>query len=272
MPEVLVLGPTGSIGSHLLRLLHENGIGARTGNRRDFDYFSPRTYSPLFRGATHLLLLTPVVDSMVELTSALLTAAKTAGIERVIKVSALGAAPDSSARLMRWHAESEKLVSQSGFSWVNLRPNALMQNFIQHYSAGIRENSAIAVPAGESKISFVDAEDVAKVAFVALFDERLTGRSLDLTGNKAIDFCEAAADLTSALGRNVRYIDVTEEGTRKHLAQRQFPLWKSEALLELYASYRKNEAARVTTTVLEITGKAPGTFKNFINGHAKEFQ
>ncbi len=272
MPEVVVLGPTGSIGSHLLQLLHAQDIGVRTGNRRDFDYFSPRTYDPLFRGATHLFLLTPVVDSMVELTAALLVAAKRAGIERVVKISALGAMTHSPARLLRWHGEGEDLVAASGIAWVNLRPNALMQNFIQHYAPAIRAASRVAIPAGDSLISFVDAKDVARVAYHALFDNKFDGVTLDLTGPRAIGFSEAVSTLTFAAGRPIQYLDVSEEAARRAMGQRQIPDWKIEALIELYASYRRGEAAHVMSTVRDFTGEAPGTFKSFIGQHVKEFQ
>lgn len=272
MSEVVVLGPTGSIGSHLLRFLHSNGIGARTGNRKDFDYFNPRTYDPLFRGATHLFLLTPVVDSMVELTSVLLTAARRSGIQRIVKISAMGAAMDSRTRLFRWHAECEKLVHESGIPYVSLRPNALMQNFIQHYSMQIRKNSLIAVPAKDARISFVHAEDVAKVAYLSLFEERLSGKILDLTGPTALLFSQIAADLTAVLGRPIGYVNVSDEQARLSMTQPHIPPSIIEAVLELYASYRRGEAASVTTTIEELTGKPAENFKNFVSQHAKEFQ
>ncbi len=272
MSDVVVLGPTGSIGSHLLRLLHDNGVEARTGNRQDFDYFNPRTYDSLFKGATHLFLLTPVVDSMVELTSQLLMAAKRAGMERVVKISAFGAALNSPARLLRWHAECEGLVADSGIPWVNLRPNALMQNFIQHYAAAIKASSMVAVPAADARLSFVDAKDVARVAYHALFEDRFNGLTLELTGPRALSFCESVSDLTFALGRPIRYVSASEEGTRQFMAQRQFPAWKIEALLELYASYRRGDAARVTTSVEDLTSHPAETFNSFVGQHIKEFQ
>jgi uncharacterized protein YbjT (DUF2867 family) len=264
MIEIAVLGPTGNIGSALLRLLQGSPSGVRTGNRQDFDYFQPKTYGPFFKGATHLFLLTPVVDSMVELTAELVRAAKEAGIRKIVKVSALGARADSPARLLRWHAESEAIVRDSGIAWTILRPNALMQNFIQHYGRNVRAKSLIAVPASDARISFVDASDVARLAAASLESDDLTGQTLSLTGPRAWSFAEAADLFSLMLQRKITYVDTPEEKAREVLKSVGHPIWKVDALLEMYRHYRAGEAGFVTDTTAR-------TLESFLLAHREEF-
>ncbi len=266
MTEVVVLGPTGNVGSALLRQLLGRGVSVRTGNRQDFDYFQPRTYLPLFRGATHLFLLTPVTDQMVELTEALLQAAKKAGIRRIVRLSALGANPQSPARLLRWHGECETLLAQCGLPGVALRPNAFMQNFIQFQSHGVKATSRLTAPVGSARISFIDAEDIAKCAARVLLDEALFDTAVDLTGPESLSYREVARALSAAVGREIPYVDITEAEARAGMDRAGLPTWKAEALLELYAGYRRGEGSQLVST-----GAAGNRLDRFFIQHREEF-
>lgn len=272
MSETLVLSPTGNVGCCLSRLLHREGKTFRTGNRQDFDYFRPETYGSLFRGATHLFLVTPVVNTMVELTSVLLEHAKIHGIQRIVKISALGASPDSPTRLFRWHAESEALLRNSGIPWVILRPNAYMQNFTRYYARAIRERSVISIPAGDSRVSFIDAEDVAQIAFHALFESSLTGKTLEITGETAWSFSEAASALSRVLARPIRYVDASEEATQAAMLALGFPNWKVEALLELYRSYKSGKGSVLTQTFQEMSRYPPQSLECYFAKHKGDLQ
>jgi uncharacterized protein YbjT (DUF2867 family) len=68
----------------------------------------------------------------------------------------------------RIHREEEKIIEESGIPFTLLRPPAFMQNFITQFGYTIRTHNAFYVPAGDAKISFVDARDVAAVAVKAL--------------------------------------------------------------------------------------------------------
>lgn len=272
MGEVVVLGPTGNVGSRLILRLLERGLGVRTGNREDFDFHQPSTYVPLFRGATHLFLLTPVVQEMVALTEGLLRAARLAGIEHVVRLSAFGASRISPARILRWHGEAEELVRKSSLPYTILRPSAFMQNFIDHYGRSIKERSLLALPAGNSRVSFIDAEDIARVASEVLVDPSFRGEALEITGPAAISFPEACGSLSSVLDREVRFVDAEETAVRSRMIQAGVPPWRIDLTMELYASYRRGEAQATTQAVTAVTRSAPRKIFEFFTQHREEWK
>ena len=270
MSELVVLGPTGNVGSALLRLLLSQDVGVRTGNRQDFDYFQPKTYAPLFRGATHLFLLTPITEQMVELTEALLMAAQKAGIRRIVKLSALGAHQKSPVRLLRWHGEAERLMEKTGLPCVSLRPNAFMQNFSQFQGRAIRATGKIAAPAGDSRVSFIDANDVAKAAARVLLDDTKYG-AFELTGPESLSYAEVARRLSTATGKRIAYENVTEERARADMERGKVPPWKAEALLELYQSYKRGEGETLTSDLAELTQTTGRRLDSFFIQHREDF-
>ena len=56
-------------------------------------------------------------------------AAKRAGVRRIVKMSAIKAAPDAPTTIRRWHGEIEQRINRSGIAYTHLWPNAFMQNF-----------------------------------------------------------------------------------------------------------------------------------------------
>jgi uncharacterized protein YbjT (DUF2867 family) len=65
-----------------------------------------------------------------------------------------------------------------------------------------------------------------------------------VTGPAPITHADIAAALTSALGRDITFVDVPSEAFAESL-QGILPPWQIQGLLEDYAHYRRGEAASV---------------------------
>lgn len=239
MSDTLILGATGNVGSALANILNLNQRSHRGGRQ--------------FEGATELFLVTPFSSEAVELTKHYVSEAKRVGIQKIVKLSALGADPKSSSRILRLHGEAEEIVRESGIPCAFIRPNAFMQNFIQHYGSAIRSRSAISVPARDSKVSFVDTQDVARVAYLAFLPPQLDGQVFEVTGAEPLSFEDAARLLSSVLGREIRYVPTSEEETRDALMKVGVPEWRREALLELYGTYRDGLAEKIVSQPFKMT-------------------
>jgi len=93
----------------------------------------------------------------------------------------------------------------------------------------------------------------------------------DLTGPAALTHAEMATQLSSALGREVAFVDVSPEVMRAELLRAGFPQWQADGLLEDYAHYRRGEASKVTSGVKDATGTSPRTFADFARDYAPAF-
>ena len=106
---------------------------------------------------------------------------------------------------------------ESGIPFTFLRPPAFMQNFITQFSYTIRTHNAFYIPAGDAKMSFVDARDVAAVSVQALIgdSQQHIRKAYAITAQEAISYGQAAEILSKEVGRRISYVDIPEEDSRK---------------------------------------------------------
>lgn len=81
-----------------------------------------------------------------------------------------------------------------------------MQNLTGVHAEEIRKDDEIFIPAGNSKVSFIDAEDIGKaIAHILSDPEGHQRTSYTLTGPEALDYVDIANQLTILTGRRITY-------------------------------------------------------------------
>lgn len=130
------------------------------------------------------------------------------------------------------------------------------------FAGAIAARGRFSAPIGDAKVSAIDVRDIAAVAAVALTEAGHEGATYALTGPAAITHHDIAAALSAALGRDITFGDTAPEAFAASL-HGILPPWQVGGLLEDYAHYRRGEAAEVTTTVADITGRAPRDIGQF---------
>ncbi|MFO0612863.1 MAG: SDR family oxidoreductase [Polyangiaceae bacterium] len=278
---ILVTGATGTIGSQVVAALAgRDGVAVRAAVRGgkeaktkaknvstvDFEYDRRETLAPALDGVERLFLVTPFSDKQVELASHLIDAAKSAGVKRIVKLSAIGCDIEPGIQLGRWHRAVEKHVEASGIPYTFLRPNNFFENFINFY--GPDKEGTIYLPWGDARCSFIAGADIAEVAALALTSSGHEGKAYELTGPAAISIAEAAAAIAEAAGRGVRYVDVPEAAARKALLDFGAPAWMTDAMMELHAIDKAGYAAATNDTFEKLTGRPATPFAVFAQKHA----
>lgn len=149
--------------------------------------------------------------------------------------------------------------------WAVLRPSWFMQNMAGRtpHARSIREEGAILTAAGEGRVGFVDAEDIAAVAVRALTDEQAPDTDLILTGPRALSYDEVAAVITEVTGRPVVHRHLTFEQLRDRWAA-EIPLEFATMLAEMDRAIADGAEDRTSDAVERLTGRAPGTFRAFV--------
>lgn len=274
---VLVTGATGTVGRHVVRQLTcMPSVAVRAASRMannmppgdtaaithvEFDFDKPETYARALAGAKSVFLLQVTAPSAEQHTAALAHAAREAGVEQIVRLSALGADPAAPILIGRWHGAADVALAQSGVAATILRPSTFMQNFIHHYLPD--PNGEIRLAVGAGAMSFIDVEDVAGIAARALTTPDHRGKTYDLTGPVALTMTEAALQLTHVVGRPFHFVDVPESVVRESMANAGLAPVFVNAIVELYGAYKAGYAARVTTTVKAILGGQARTFADF---------
>src|SRR5207249_5663116 len=108
--------------------------------------------------------------------------ARRANVQHVVKLSALGASPDSPVALMREHHAIDDELRQGPASWTLLKPHLYMQNLLRAADA-VRRDGWLAAAMGHGRFPLVDARDVGAAAATVLENPiRHAGQSYALTG------------------------------------------------------------------------------------------
>lgn len=272
MSTFLVIGAGGTVGTELSRLLEHAGHTVRRATSRaagpgqvHLDVAKGEGIADALVGVDGAFLLSPPgYTNQDELLGPVVEAAKTQGVKKVVLMTAMGADADPSAPMRKLELQLEG----SGLTWNVIRPNWFMQNFHTFWLHGIKTASAIQLPTGHAKGSFIDARDIAAVASVLLTSSRFDNQAFDLTGDEQLDHAQVAALLSAELGRTIRYEDITPEAMRPGLLAAGLPPAYADFLLLILNYFKLGYAERVTTAVQDITGTSPRRFA----GYARDYR
>ncbi|MEV6115235.1 hypothetical protein AB0L59_22645 [Streptomyces sp. NPDC052109] len=172
--------------------------------------------------------------------------------------------------IARLHQPVEQALVTSGLSWTILPPDFYLQNYLCQPS--IREAGEFSLPLITAPMSFVDVGDIARVAARVLATDGHHGRVYDLTGPKALTYAGAAEEQSDVLGRPVRYVGLQDDEARAAMLSRGMPEFHVDALTGVARAYRDGGAETVTSTVADLTGRAPLGFTDFLRRNRNSFE
>ncbi|WP_298739772.1 SDR family oxidoreductase [uncultured Chitinophaga sp.] len=285
-PSLLITGATGNIGFELAKQLSAKGVAFRALVRSKekagelallpgvelvtADLADPESLATALKGIRRAFLLTNSSEQAETLQNGFADAARSAGVQHIVKLSQLAAAADSPVRFLRYHAAVEQHIKAAGMAYTFLRPNLFMQGLLG-FSSTISSKGMFFAAIGDARISLVDIRDIATVAVAALTAEGHESKVYTITGPEALTHAELAAQFSAILGREIRFVQVSPEDMRKSLIDVGFPLWQADGLIEDYAHYARGEAAAVSADVQTVTGQAPRNFNTFVKDYARAF-
>ncbi|WP_309110057.1 NAD(P)H-binding protein [Saccharothrix sp.] len=255
MDEILVLGATGTTGKRVVRELQARGLAVRAASRRGrvrFDWGERDTWGPALAGAGAVYLMAP---HELPVDPEFVHEAVAHGVRRIVLLSSRGIEEMGDERLLG----AEALVRESGVEWTVVRADWFNQNFDEGFFRPAIEAGALAVPVGDIRQGFVDADDIAAVAAVALTEDGHAGRTYEVTGPRALSFGEALALISDASGRPIRFGGTPDE----YRAQQDaigMPRERTEAEIEAFAQLKDGEA---TDDVPNVTGRAAVDFATY---------
>jgi len=282
---ILITGATGSNGSEILKRLAASDVGVRAMVRKrpdqrtealpgvefvtaDFD--DPASIRRALEGVDRAFLVTNSSERAEAQQLGFVAQARDAGLRHIVYLSQLHAAMDSPVRFLRYHAIVEEAISSSGMAFTHLRPNLYMQGLLG-FRSSIASNGQFFAPAADAPVSLIDVRDIAAVAAAALTQSGHEGKTYDLTGPEALTHAEMACQFTAVLGKPVTFVDIPDDAMREALLGFGFPQWQAHGLVEDYAHYRRGEAAAVSSSVQDVTGRSPGCFAAFVAEYKQAF-
>lgn len=196
-------------------------------------------------------------------------AAVTAGVERIVYLSFLGAAPDATFTLARQHLATEQHVRSTGTPFTFLR-SSLYLDFMPFMTG---DDGAIRGPAGSGRFAPVARDDIADVATAVLMDPAShEGRTYDMTGPEALSMGEVAHHLSAATGREITYVDETIDEAWASRSGYGAPDWEVEGWITSYVAIANGELEVVSSSVADVAGHAPSSVPGWLQKHPESYE
>lgn len=261
---VLVIGASGKTGRRVTDRLIARGRRVRPVSRSTapcFDWRDDSTWAPALDGveAAYITYFPDLaLPGAAETVRSFAHLAVERGVRRLVLLSGRG---EAGAR------RAERYLQESGAEWTVVRCAFFNQNFDENFADSVR-NGVIAMPAGDTAEPFVDADDIADVVVASLTDDRHIGELYELTGPRLLTVAEAAHELSTAMGREVRYIPVNSEEFGAELAS--YGMLKEDAthLAELLSEVLDGRSAHLGDGVQRALGRAPRDFAEYARNAA----
>jgi uncharacterized protein YbjT (DUF2867 family) len=281
----LVVGATGTTGSQvvsaLLRREERVRILCRSSERAyrlieigaevvagDLD--EPTSLPSAFADVSSVFLVTSVNPRAATQAMNAIEAARSAGVQHLVRYSAAKASAESPSLSSRDHARVEDALSTTGLPFTIVRTHFFMQNLL-HSATAIESDSAIYMPLKNGRLAMVDVRDVSEAVAKVLVDGSHLSETLTMTGPDSISISQAAAIVSSVIGREVRYIDVSLEETRQTLLAAGLDEYLVNEYIVYYRAFAEGLGDFISDDFERVTGRQPRSFAEFAADHAEEF-
>jgi uncharacterized protein YbjT (DUF2867 family) len=137
----------------------------------------------------------------------------------------------------------------------------------------LRESGYVLDPTGPGRAALIDPADIAAVATVTLTADGHAGKAYTLTGPEALTVAEQVAIISTVIGTKiaVREVASPEEVVRFRYPNGAPPSLAA-ALVQGLKSMRSDTKGLVTTTVQDLAGRPPRSFRQWCEANAAAFR
>ncbi|WP_336215328.1 SDR family oxidoreductase [Nonomuraea sp. LPB2021202275-12-8] len=270
---IVTTGASGNVGGQLVALLAAAGEQVTAVSRRpadlpqgvrhvQVDLDDPATLKQATTGADALFLLVAGQDPQ-----AILEAARSGGVRRVVLLSSQGAGTRPQA--YGHPVAFEEAVRHSGLAWTILRPGGFHSNAYA-WAPSIRTGRTAAAPFATVGLPTIDPGDITDVAATVLREDGHAGRTYTLTGPAPTTPAERAAAIGAALGEPVRFTEQTSDQAREQMLN-VMPEPVVEGTLAILGTPTEAERT-VSPHVEQILGRAPRSFTDWAARNVTAFR
>lgn len=280
MTKLLVTGAAGHLGRAVLRHLLETSqvaaadivAASRDPNKladlaasgletRTADFDDEAGLVKAFTGVDRLLIIstdelaTPG-KRITQHRNAVSAAAK-AGVKHIVYTSM----PNPDKSLVTFapdHLGTEEAIKASGVAYTILRNSWYHDNYLMSMPHNLQVGKWY-TSVGAGKITTISRDDCARAAAGALANPPVGSHTFTLTGSESLTAKEIAARASTAAGKPLDVVDVTDEQLTQGLTGAGLPAFVATMLVSADANIRAGNFEQVTSDYETLTGQKPQT-------------
>jgi uncharacterized protein YbjT (DUF2867 family) len=283
VPPVLVTGATGRVGRVVVDLLLEAGVPVRALAHRaeaaamlpanvevvTGDLTVPDSLDAGLRGVGAVFLVWTAPPN----TAPAVVERLAATARRVVFLSSPHQTPHPFFQqpnpLAVLHADLERRLAATGLESTIIRPGMLASNALFWWAPAVRADGVVRWPYGAAETAPVDDRDVAAVAARALARDGHAGGDYVLTGPESLSQAAQVRIIGDVLGRRIGFEELSPDEFRRETEG----LWPRPVVDMLLAAWGATlgRPAFVTSTVADLLGSAPRSFRQWVADHTTAF-
>lgn len=275
LPRLAITGSRGAVSGRVAKRLAEQGVEQRLVTRdastapelpgavpvEASDYGNYAEMVPALEGVETLFLVSfREAEDRLDRHFRAVDAAADAGVQSIVYLSFLNASADSTFILGRQHYATEQHIRDSGMAFTFLR-SSFYADFVPFFTG---DDGVIRAPAGDGKVSWICRDDIADTVVAAVQTNEYEGQALENSGPAALDFHETAEVLNRVTGREISYVEETEEEAWESRRPTGAPDWEIAGWVSSYLAVRNGELSLVSDTVEKLTGRPARDLESFL--------
>jgi uncharacterized protein YbjT (DUF2867 family) len=263
--NTLVLGGNGKTGRRVAERLKSRGLPVRIGSRTAepaFDWEDQNTWQAALQDIANVYIsFYPdlAVPGAAEAIRAFTDQAVQSGVQRLVLLSGRG-------EEVAQHCE--QIVQQAGVDWTILRSSWFSQNFSEAFLRDLVLSGELALPAGNVKEPFIDADDIADVAVAALTEDGHAGKLYEMTGPSLLTFTEVVEEIAKTTGRDIHYVQISHDDFVAGLKAQSVPADMVSLLDYLFTTVLDGRNAHLNDGVQRALGRQPRDFATYVRDAA----
>lgn len=283
VPPVLVTGATGRVGRVVVDLLVDAGVPVRALTHRSEaaatlpanvevvtgDLTVPESLDAGLQGAGAVFLVWTAPPT----TAPAVVERLATHTRRVVFLSSPHQTPHPFFQqpnpMAVLHADIERLIAAAGLESTIIRPGMFASNALLWWATAIRAYGVVRWPYGAAETAPVDDRDVAAVAARTLSEDGHAGGDYVLTGPESLSQAEQVSIIGDVLGRRVEFEELSPDEFRSETAS-SWPRPVVDMLLDAWGA-AVGRPAYITSTVFDILGSPPRSFRQSVADHATAF-
>ena len=262
--DIAVIGATGKTGKRVCKLLEDKGFQVKAASRKSinrFDWEDKTTWAPTLEGIKSVYVTyypDLAVASAPSDISDFCDIALQQDVQHIVLLSGRG---ESAAQ------HCEDIVKQSGLQWTLVRASWFNQNFLEGAFRPMIDAEVIALPVGETREPFIDADDIAEVVATALSEPGHKNKLYEVTGPRLLTFEDVAKEITQANQKIIQYKHISQEEFLQQLKSSGTPEDVIDMMMYLFTEVMDGRNEYISDGVNECLGRTAKDIKDYISNN-----
>jgi NAD(P)H dehydrogenase (quinone) len=174
--------------------------------------------------------------------------------------------PQISLMPHHWNkCQVEEAIFQSGLNHAILQPTVYLQNLLSYWTRIVNEGVYSVPYSAQTRLSFVDLDNIASAALRIFTDQKLWGGTYELVGTYPLAQDELTREIEHKIGRPVRFEELPHSEWERTVRRQGMSEYSIQTLLKMFEYYDHYGMWGSPHVLTGLLGRTPTSLEEFIS-------